>query len=90
MIVGAQNLITFDGHFIQYAGSCTYLLARDFVREQFAVLIKYDEDSNSKNITHQIIVLFGRQSVVVDLFKDVSLNNTKNSNFSISYNIFFK
>ncbi|XP_043484877.1 apolipophorins [Leptopilina heterotoma] len=80
MIVGAQNLITFDGHFIQFAGSCTYLLARDFVREQFAVLIKYVEDSSSENITHQIIVLFGKQSVVVDLFKDtVSIAGTDKS-----------
>ena len=83
MIAGSQYYVTFDGQFIQFAGSCTYLLARDFVRDQFAVLIKYDPDHN--NLHHQIILLIGKEPIIVDLFKNVSI--TKLHLFFISFMI---
>lgn len=70
MIVGSQYYVTFDGHFIQFAGNCTYLLARDFLRDEFAVLVRYNQDD--KTIHHQIIVLIGKNPIIVDLFEDVS------------------
>ena len=70
MIAGSQYFVTFDGHFIQFAGNCTYLLARDFLRDEFAVLVKYNRDEKTPH--HQIIVLIGKKPIIVDLFKDVS------------------
>lgn len=73
MIVGSQHFVTFDGRHIDFAGSCTYLLAGDFVRNHFAVLIEYDREPNSDRITHRIIVLIGRKAIELDVFKDVSI-----------------
>ncbi|KAG7207006.1 hypothetical protein KM043_000897 [Ampulex compressa] len=66
MIVGSQHYTTFDGRHFDFAGPCTYLLARDFVRDTFSVLAKYDTDS--ERITHKIIVLVGESAIELDIF----------------------
>lgn len=69
MIIGSQHYVTFDGRYFDFAGSCTYLLAKDFVHDTFAVLVKYNQ---GEEITHQIIVLIGNNAIELDLFNDVS------------------
>lgn len=69
MIIGSQHYVTFDGRYFDFAGSCTYLLAKDFVHDTFAVLVKYNQ---GEDITHQIIVLIGNNAIELDLFNDVS------------------
>ncbi|XP_024879673.1 uncharacterized protein LOC112459670 [Temnothorax curvispinosus] len=68
MIIGSQHYITFDGRYFDFAGNCTYLLAKDFVRDTFAVLVKYDQQA--EEITHKIIVLIGSNAIELDLFND--------------------
>lgn len=46
------------------------MLAKDFVRDTFAVLVKYDRQA--EEITHKIIVLIGSNAIELDLFNDVS------------------
>lgn len=70
MIIGSQHYITFDGRYFDFAGSCTYLLAKDFVHDTFAILVKYNYQD--EKITHQIIVLIGTNAIELDLFNDVS------------------
>jgi len=70
MIIGFQHYITFDGRYFEFAGNCTYLLAKDFVRDTFAILVKYDQQA--EEITHKIIVLIGSNAIELDLFNDVS------------------
>lgn len=70
MIIGSEHYITFDGRYFDFAGNCTYLLAKDFVHDTFAVLVKYDRQD--EKITHKIIVLIGSNAVELDLFNDVS------------------
>lgn len=72
MIVGPQHFITFDGRHYDFSGSCTYLLARDFVNNDFAVLISYERQADRETITHRIIVLIGTKVIELDVFKDVS------------------
>ncbi|EFN78662.1 Apolipophorins [Harpegnathos saltator] len=67
MIIGSQHYVTFDGRYFDFVGSCTYLLARDFVSDTFAVLVKYNQ---GEEITHQIIVLIGNSAIELDLFND--------------------
>nr|XP_012235380.1 PREDICTED: uncharacterized protein LOC105679739 [Linepithema humile] len=68
MIVGSQHYVTFDGRHFDFAGNCTYLLAKDFVRNTFAILVKYDRQA--EKITHQIIVLIGNNAIELDLFNN--------------------
>lgn len=70
MIIGSQHYVTFDGHYFDFAGSCTYLLAKDFVHDTFAILVKYNQDED--DITHKIIVLIGNNAIELDFFNDVS------------------
>lgn len=70
MIVGSQHFTTFDGRQLDFVGPCTYLLARDFVRDTFAIFIKYDLQSD--RVTHKIIILIGRDAIELDIFNDVS------------------
>lgn len=68
MIVGSQHFTTFDGRHLDFVGPCTYLLARDFVRDTFTILVKYDLQSD--RITHKIIILIGKNAIELDLFND--------------------
>jgi hypothetical protein len=72
MIVGGQHYRTFDGRHFEFAGLCTYLAARDFVRNHFAILIKYEHNSNYASPIHKIIVLVGNSAIQIDVFEDVS------------------
>ena len=68
MIIGSQHFTTFDGRHLDFVGPCTYLLARDFVRDTFTILVKYDLQSD--RITHKIIILIGKNAIELDLFND--------------------
>ncbi|KAF7992093.1 hypothetical protein HCN44_001418 [Aphidius gifuensis] len=76
MIIGYQHLVTFDGLHIDFVGKDSYLLAADFVNNDFSVLINY-EDENNSTIRHKIIVLTGKQIIQIDVFRDsVELGNS--------------
>ncbi|KAG8042041.1 hypothetical protein G9C98_000032 [Cotesia typhae] len=71
MIVGRQHFVTFDGRHYDFAGTKTYLLAHDFIDNQFAVFISYSpNETNSSIIDHKIVATIGEQSLLVDLFND--------------------
>ncbi|CAN8003935.1 unnamed protein product [Ixodes hexagonus] len=54
LVAGPQHYRTFDGNHFEFAGECSYLLAKDFLNDQFAVIINYVRDGNrvvKKSIT---------------------------------------
>ena len=42
-LTGSQHYMTFDRHFFEFAGECSYLLARDFIGKTFSVIVNYDK-----------------------------------------------
>lgn len=54
LMAGPQHYRTFDGFHFEFAGECSYLLAKDFLNDQFAVIINYVRDGHrvvKKSIT---------------------------------------
>ncbi|KAH6940595.1 hypothetical protein HPB50_002918 [Hyalomma asiaticum] len=54
LMAGSQHYRTFDGFHFEFAGECSYLLAKDFLHDNFAVVINYARDGQrvtKKSIT---------------------------------------
>ena len=70
MIAGSKHYMTFDRKFFEFQGSCSYLLAQDFVDKNFSLVITYG--SEDKQNTHELALIIGRHVVRVNVFEDVS------------------
>lgn len=51
--ISRNAVMTFDKRFYNFAGTCKYVLARDFLNRKFAVLVDYTKRTNEK--TNKII-----------------------------------
>lgn len=48
ILMGNQHYKTFDGTYYAYAGKCSFLLAQDFVDNNFTIAVEYErKDSQS-------------------------------------------
>jgi hypothetical protein len=78
-LFGAQHYMTFDKRFFEFAGDCSFLLARDFIDGTFSVVVNYDRPSGrstapvKKSMT---VIAGGRQ---VEIFPDarVTVDGTR-------------
>lgn len=69
-IIGKNHhFVTFDKQHYSFQSRCSYLLAKDFVRNDFTLILKY------QNKKHTIGLFFGPYTVEIDLDSDVSLSN---------------
>ncbi|KAJ9580979.1 hypothetical protein L9F63_023840, partial [Diploptera punctata] len=68
MIAGSQHFMTFDRRFFEFEGSCSYLLAQDFVDRNFSLVISYDR--NNKAHMYELALIIGREVVLVNVFED--------------------
>ncbi|XP_023930015.1 uncharacterized protein LOC106176762 [Lingula anatina] len=52
-LIGSQHFMTFDHKHFEYAGKCSYILARDFIDGNFTAIVNYDgsRDAKRKSIT---------------------------------------
>uniref|UniRef100_L7LXU2 Putative microtubule associated complex n=1 Tax=Rhipicephalus pulchellus TaxID=72859 RepID=L7LXU2_RHIPC len=67
LVAGSQHYRTFDGFHFEFAGECSYLLAKDFLNDNFAVVINYARDGQrvtKKSIT--VITDGGRFDISTD------------------------
>ncbi|WP_411026688.1 VWD domain-containing protein, partial [Salmonella sp. s54395] len=53
MLQGNQQYKTFDGSYYAFAGKCSFILAQDFVDNNFTIAVEYDrsDDVTSKSFT---------------------------------------
>nr|CAD7432411.1 unnamed protein product [Timema monikensis] len=68
VLAGPQHIITFDRKFIEYQGTCSYLLAADFVDHNFTLVISYDD--KPKRGAYEISFIAGKKVVSVNIFND--------------------
>lgn len=66
LIIGAKHFVTFDQQYYTLRGHCSFLLARDFVNEEFSLVLKYDSHGH-----HTVVLLFDEHTVEIDLENDV-------------------
>lgn len=71
MLAGSQYYITFDRVFYDFEGSCSYLLASDFLDRNFSIAISYNENVPH---AHELLVLINNTLIRVDVFKNVSVS----------------
>ncbi|XP_074643894.1 uncharacterized protein LOC141900764 [Tubulanus polymorphus] len=59
-ILGNEHYTTFDGKSFDFAGTCTYLLASDFVQSHFSILANYD-----RGVRKSITVLSNKKEIEI-------------------------
>jgi len=60
-VVGNQHYMTFDRKFYEFAGECSYLLARDFIGKTFSVIVNYERSSGSATKKSISVLTDGKQ-----------------------------
>jgi hypothetical protein len=65
VLSGAQHFMTFDRRFYEFAGECSYLLARDFIGGTFSVLVNYDRVARGQPVKKSITVITGGRQIEV-------------------------
>lgn len=70
-LVGSQHYVTFDKKFYDFAGDCSYLLARDFIDKTFSVVVNYERARSGQPIKKSLsVVIDGKQ---VDIMPDAKM-----------------
>lgn len=69
MLMGGKHYVTFDKRYYDFRGSCTYLLATDFINRNFTLLVSYDENG----VSNRLVLLINKTVVSIDLFSDVRI-----------------
>lgn len=68
---GRQNYMTFDNRHFEFAGECSYLLARDFIDGTFSVIVNYDKVRGDV-VKKSISVLSGGKNI--EIFSNNKIN----------------
>lgn len=74
-MVGNQHYVTFDGRAYDFVGECTYLLAHDFVDNNFTVIVKYKRESDEVITKYFTVVIDGESFDAHDNLA-VTINST--------------
>ncbi|XP_060856834.1 uncharacterized protein LOC132934536 [Metopolophium dirhodum] len=69
MIVGSQHFVTFDQRHYDFKGQCSYLLANDFVGNEFSLVLNYESEIKGH---YTMLLILGSETISIDLLrKDV-------------------
>jgi hypothetical protein len=75
-VAGTQHYMTFDRRFYEFAGECSYLLASDFLRNDFSAVVNY-EGAAGKVTRKSLTILSDNRQVEIDSSFRVTLNGRK-------------
>lgn len=75
-VAGTQHYMTFDRRFYEFAGECSYLLASDFLRNDFSAIVNY-EGAGGKVTRKSLTILSDNRQVEIDSSFRVTLNGRK-------------
>lgn len=62
---GKQHFMTFDRHFFEFAGECSYLLMRDFINGTFTVIVNYDRTVRGQPAKKSLTIISGSRQLEV-------------------------
>jgi len=71
IVAGNQHYYTFDGKFYEFAGDCSYVLARDFVDGNFTVIVNYRKTRVGPRRNSITVVTGGKTIEIFNTFKTV-------------------
>jgi len=57
--------MTFDRHFFEFAGDCSYLLMRDFISGTFSIIVNYDHAVQGRPVKKSLTVISGGHQLEV-------------------------
>ena len=68
-VAGSQHYMTFDKHFYEFSGECSYILARDFIDGNFTVVVNYDNVGGSMTKKSLTVMVDNKQVEIFPNFK---------------------
>lgn len=77
IIAGNQHYVTFDNFHFDYAGECSYLLAKDFVDGNFTVYVNYVRDERLRAVRKSIVMMADGVKIEVSNDYKVTKNDEK-------------
>ncbi|XP_070564133.1 uncharacterized protein [Ptychodera flava] len=75
MVAGLQHYMTFDKKFYEFAGACSYIVARDFIDGNFSVVVNYDRDSDEP-IKNSLTVISQDREIEIQPDFEVKMDDT--------------
>lgn len=66
-VMGDQHVVTFDGKHYNFAGRCSYILARDMLDDHFAVVLDFNNRARQPQVQSLLVLLRG---VAIELGRD--------------------
>ncbi|XP_072415566.1 uncharacterized protein [Chiloscyllium punctatum] len=61
LLIGSKHYVTFDGKIYDFASQCSFLLAKDFQRNTFTILLNHDSDGKKSirvEMNHTVIDIY--------------------------------
>lgn len=83
MLMGTKHLMTFDGKIYDLASKCSVLLAKDFVRNTFTVILN-EETSNSRSLYVEM------NQIVISIYPRLKVGGGSQTFFLCRLEIIFK
>lgn len=66
-VIGDQHVVTFDRKHYNFAGRCSYILARDMVDDRFTVVLNYNNRPRQPQVQSLVVLLRG---VAIEVGRD--------------------